>query len=265
VFSGKGGAEQLTLATSRGPHRHAGCRVADRLHHAERPNIVVSTVGTGTILPGTACPVTGQSLGYSADGAALYTPSGTGSSPAPATASSWSAPRPDQDAPVPRTSANTCGPVRWWNSGTILASLLKPGTGVPRLWLVPVGGAPEGAAPPRIRPQRRHGRPRRLAAVQRLYLQAAGRAACCIFRGPAAAHQAGHGAAHQRRQPGADRARLPAADQAPADCTGSVSLLWYDPGKRAERWLIRAPGNVIGIASAVPFYSRENGNLAPHR
>jgi hypothetical protein len=49
--------------------------------------------------------------------------------------------------------------------------------------------------------------------------------------------------------------------QAPTDCTGSVSLLWYDPGTRAEQWLIRPPANVIGVTIAIPFYSRENGSL----
>ena len=49
--------------------------------------------------------------------------------------------------------------------------------------------------------------------------------------------------------------------QAPTSCTGSVSLLWFDPGTRAEQWLIRAPANATGAAIAIPFYSRENGNL----
>ena len=49
--------------------------------------------------------------------------------------------------------------------------------------------------------------------------------------------------------------------QAPSECTGSVSLLWYDPGTKAEQWLIRPPGHVIGVTVAIPFYSRQNGNL----
>jgi len=28
-----------------------------------------------------------------------------------------------------------------------------------------------------------------------------------------------------------------------------------------EQWLLRAPGNVAGASIAIPFYSRENGNL----
>ena len=49
--------------------------------------------------------------------------------------------------------------------------------------------------------------------------------------------------------------------QAPTSCTGSNSLLWFNPATHAEQWLIRAPGNVAGVEIAVPFYSRENGNL----
>jgi hypothetical protein len=49
--------------------------------------------------------------------------------------------------------------------------------------------------------------------------------------------------------------------QAPTDCVGSNSLLWYNLGTHAEQWLIRAPSNVIGVENAVPFYSRQNGNM----
>jgi hypothetical protein len=45
---------------------------------------------------------------------------------------------------------------------------------------------------------------------------------------------------------------------APTSCTGSVSLLWFDPATRAEQWLIRAPAKQTGAAIAIPFYSREN-------
>jgi hypothetical protein len=44
----------------------------------------------------------------------------------------------------------------------------------------------------------------------------------------------------------------------------AVPQLWLvpvDPATRAEQWLIRAPANVTGAAIAIPFYSRQNGNL----
>ena len=49
--------------------------------------------------------------------------------------------------------------------------------------------------------------------------------------------------------------------QAPTDCVGSVSLLWYNPATQAEQWLIRPPAHAIGVTVAIPFYSRQNGNL----
>ena len=38
-------------------------------------------------------------------------------------------------------------------------------------------------------------------------------------------------------------------------------LLWYNPATQAEQWLIRPPAHVIGVTVAIPFYSRQNGNL----
>jgi hypothetical protein len=49
--------------------------------------------------------------------------------------------------------------------------------------------------------------------------------------------------------------------QAPTSCVGSNSLLWFNPGTHAEQWLIRAPSSAIGVINAVPFYSRQDGNL----
>jgi TolB protein len=270
VFSGKGGVEQLTLATGRmstfvmqgtatpiGYTTPAGLNIV-----AGRPS------GTGTILA--RYSLSGrlvQSLGYSADGQALYAPSGTefatgGSRGVKLVSNRGSLIR---TLPVPGTSANSSNPVRWWNGGTILASCSPPGSAVPRLWLVPVSGAhPKALTPPRN--PNRSGDLGDLDAWQLssgLYLQAAGPCGVLhIYR------QAPGGSIKLITVPhtNGDNRVLTARGsrllvQAPTDCTGSVSLLWYDPAKRAEQWLIRAPGNVIGVAIAVPFYSRQNGNL----
>ena len=167
--------------------------------------------------------------------------------------------------PLPRTSANTCSPVRWWNSGTVLASCAPRGLAAQQLWLVPVSGAhPKALTPPRN--PARSGDFGDLDAWQLpsgLYLQAAG--ACGVLH---IYRQASGGSIKLITVPhtNGDNRVLTARGswllvQAPTDCTGSVSLLWYDPGTRAEQWLIRAPGNVLGVANAVPFYSRQNGNL----
>ena len=270
VFSGKGGVEQLTLATGRmttfvmqGAATPIGYTTPKGLNIvASRPS------GSGTILA--RYSLSGrlvQSLGYSADGAVLYTPSGTEFVTGTSHGLKLVGNRGSliRTLPVPRTSANTCGPVRWWNGGTILASCSPPGSAVPQLWLVPVSGAhPKALTPPRN--PARSGDLGDLDAWQLssgLYLQAAGPCGVLhIYR------QARGGSIKLVTVPhtNGDNRVLTARGsrlliQAPADCTGSNSLLWYDPGKRAEQWLIRAPGNVIGIANAVPFYSRENGNL----
>jgi hypothetical protein len=35
----------------------------------------------------------------------------------------------------------------------------------------------------------------------------------------------------------------------------------FNPATHAEQWLIRAPAKVTGAAIAIPFYSRQDGNL----
>ena len=207
-----------------------------------------------------------QSLGYSADGAVLYAPSGTefatGASHGLKLVSNHGSLI--RQLPVPRTSADTCNPVRWWNGGTVLASCSPPGSAVPRLWLVPVSGAhPKALTPPRNARSGDLGDLDAWRLSSGLYLQAAGPCGVLkIFR------QARNGSIKLVTVPhtSGDNQVLTARGsrlliQAPTECTGGVSLLWYDPGKRAEQWLIRARGNVIGVANAVPFYSRQNGNL----
>jgi len=269
TFSGQGGVGQLTLATGRmttfvmpGAASPIGYTTPKGLNIvAARPS------GSGTILA--RYNLSGrlvQSLGYSTDGAVLYAPSGaefvTGASHGLKLVSNHGSLI--RQLPVPRTSTNTCNPVRWWNGGTVLASCSPPGSSVPQLWLVPASGAhPKALTPPR---NPRSGDLGDLDAWQLpsgLYLQAAGPCGVLhIFR------QARGGSIKLVTVPhtNGDNQVLTARGsrlliQAPTECTGSVSLLWYDPGKRAEQWLIRAPRNALGVASAIPFYSRQNGNL----
>ena len=270
VFSGKGGVEQLTLATGRvstfvmqGNATPIGYTTPRRL------NILGSRLsGNDTIVA--RYSLSGrlvQSLGRFDGGQPLYAPSGTefaaGASHGIKLVSNRGALI--RQLPVPGTSANTCGPVRWWNSGTILASCAPPGTAAQRLWLVPVSGArPKALTPPR-NPARTgdFGDLDAWRLSSGLYLQAAG--ACGVLH---IYRQAPGGSIKLITVPhtNGDNRVLTARGsrllvEAPTDCTGSVSLLWYDPGTRAEQWLIRARGNVIGVANAVPFYSRQNGDL----
>ena len=270
VFSGKGGVEQLTLATGRmsslvlpGNATPIGYTTPDGL------NIVGSRPsGNGTIVA--RYNLSGrlvQSLGYFSGGQPLYAPSGTEFAAGASHGIKLVSNRGSliRQLPVPGTSANTCGPVRWWNSGTILASCAPAGSGAQQLWLVPVGGArPKALTPPRnIARTGDFGDLDAWRLPSGLYLQAAG--ACGVLH---IYRQAPNGSIKLITVPhtSGDNRVLTARGsrllvQAPTDCTGSVSLLWYDPGTRAEQWLIRPKGNVLGVANAIPFYSRQNGNL----
>jgi hypothetical protein len=269
VFSGKGGVEELTLATGQlstfvlpGAANAIGYTTPDGLNIvAGRPS------GSGTSLA--RYSLTGQltrSLGYSADGQLLYEPSGaafiTGASNGLKLVSNSGTLI--RALPVPGTSANSCNPARWWNGSTVLASC-DPHNGVSRLWLVPVSGArPVALTPPRNASS--SGDLGDLDAWQLssgLYLQSAGPCGVLqIFK------QAGNGSIKLTSVPhteGDNRVLTAAGSrlliQAPTSCTGSVSLLWFNPGTRAEQWLVRTPANMSGVAIAIPFYSRENGNL----
>jgi hypothetical protein len=270
VFSGQGRAEQLTLATGRmsrlvmqGNATPIGYTTPDGLNIvASRPS------GNGTIVG--RYSLSGrlvQSFGYFAGGQPLYAPSGTEFAAGASHGIKLVSNRGSlvRQLPVPGTSANACGPVRWWNGGTILASCGMPGSAGSRLWLVPVSGTrPTALTPPR-NPARSgdFGDLDAWRLPSGLYLQAAGACGVLhIFR------QAPGGSIKLVTVPhtSGDNRVLTARGsrllvQAPSDCTGSVSLLWYNPGTKAEQWLIRPPGHVIGVTVAIPFYSRQNGNL----
>jgi hypothetical protein len=267
VFSGKGGAEQLTLATGRMSTFVMQGNATPIGYTTPRGLNIVGTRLSGNSTIVARFSLSGRLVQSLGSGGALYTPSGTefaaGASRGVKLVSNRGALI--RQLPVPGTSANTCNPVRWWNSGAILASCSPPGSGVPRLWLVPVSGAhPKALTPPRN--PNRSGDLGDLDAWRLssgLYLQAAG--PCGVLR---IYRQAPGGSIKLITVPhtNGDNRVLTARGsrllvEAPTDCTGSVSLLWYDPGTRAEQWLIRAPGNVIGVANAVPFYSRQNGDL----
>jgi TolB protein len=269
VFSGKGGTEVLTLATGKastfelaGEANPIGFTTPDGL------NIVAGRLsGSGTSLARyTLSGRLARSLGYSTDGQVLYAPSGTEF--ATGTASGLKLVSNNgaliRTFAVPRSAANSCNPVRWWNASTILASCVPPGSGIPQLWLVPVSGArPSALTPPRAASSRDLGDLDAWSLSGGLYLQGAGPCGVLqIFR------QARTGSISLVTVPHTtgDNHVLTAVGarllvQAPASCEGSQSLLWFNPATHAEQWLIRAPASQVGAAIAVPFYSRQNGSL----
>ena len=269
VFSGQGGVEQLTLATGQAT-RFALPGGATPIGYTtpNGQNIVAGrTSGSQTILA--RYSLSGRltrTLGSSADGAVLYEPSGaaflTGTRSGLKLVSNGGSLI--RNLPVPGTSANTCNPVRWWNATTILASCAPPNTAAPQLWLVPLGGGrPAALTPRRAASSRDLGDLDAWSLSSGLYLQAAGPCGVLqIFK------QARDGSIKLVTVPhteGDNRVLTASGSrlliQAPTSCVGSNSLLWFNPATHAEQWLIRAPSNVIGVENAVPFYSRQNGNM----
>ena len=269
VFSGKGGVEELTLATGQlstfvmpGMANPIGYTTPDGLN-------IVGGRQSGSLTSLARYTLSGRlahSLGTSTDGTVLYQPSGTEF----VTGASHGLKLVSNDGtqirplPVPGSTANTCNPVRWWTATTVLASCDPPNSGSPQLWLVPVSGArPQALTPVRKVSSGDLGDLDAWALPSGLYLQAAGPCAVLqIFK------QARNGSITLVKVPHTqgDNDVLTALGarlliQAPTSCIGSNSLLWFDPGTGAEQWLIRAPANQIGVTVAIPFYSRENGNL----
>ena len=269
VFSGKGGVEVLTLATGQastfvmpGMANPVGFTTPDGR------NIVGGRL-SGSLTSLARYTLSGQlthSLGTSTDGLALYQPSGTGFLTGASHGLKLVSNNGTQirNLPVPGTSANTCNPVRWWTATTVLASCNPPNSGSPQLWLVPVSGArPQALTPVRKVSSGDLGDLDAWALPSGLYLQAAGPCAVLqIFK------QARNGSITLVKVPHTqgDNDVLTALGarlliQAPTSCTGSNSLLWFNPGTGAEQWLIRAPANEVGVAAAIPFYSRQDGSL----
>jgi hypothetical protein len=269
VFSGQGGVEELTLATGQlstfvmpGMANPIGYTTPDGLN-------IVGGRQSGSLTSLARYSLSGRlthSLGTSADGVVLYQPSGTGF----LTGASHGLKLVSNDGtllrqlPVPGATANSCAPVRWWTASTVLASCDPADGDGPQLWLVPVTGArPQALTPPRKVSSGDLGDLDAWALPSGLYLQSAGPCAVLqIFK------QARSGSITLVKVPhtNGDNHVLTALGarlliQAPTSCIGSNSLLWFNPATHAEQWLIRAPANQIGVTVAIPFYSRQDGNL----
>jgi TolB protein len=165
--------------------------------------------------------------------------------------------------PVPRTDPTIgCNAVRWWDSKTILAGCAAKSASMGRLWLVPASGA----TPTPLTPQRKPG-PMSLGDLDAwqlnsgLYLQSATGCGTVVIN-----KQNANGSLTRVNVPGtlnANNRVLTARGQsllvdALTACPGTSSLLWFNPGTRAEKWLIKAPAGAFGVLAVVPFYSTEN-------
>jgi hypothetical protein len=264
VFAGKERTEQLTLATGRKSTFVMQGTATPVGYTTPRGLDIVGTRPSGNGFAEGRYSLSGRLLQPLGSGGALYTPSGTEFAAGTSHGIKLVSNRGSliRQLPVPRM---TCSPVRWWDGGTVLASCAPPDSSIWQLWLVPVSGArPRALTPPR-NPARSgdFGDLDAWRLPSGLYLQAAG--ACGVLH---IYRQARNGSIKLVIPPHTtdDNRVLTARGsrllvQAPTDCTGSVSLLWYNPATQAEQWLIRPPAHAIGVTVAIPFYSRQNGNL----
>ena len=145
-----------------------------------------------------------------------------------------------------------CDPVRWWSPGTILATCTgTAGTAAFRMWLVPAGG---GQA--RALSVERAGDSGDLGDIgawqlpSGRYFQGLGPCGTVqVFRQQAngsvtlitVPHSSGN-----NRVLGAYQAQL--LVQAPAGCSPTAALLWFNPSSRRERMLLSS-----GVLGAVPY------------
>lgn len=167
--------------------------------------------------------------------------------------------------PVPGVDTHSgCAPIRWWNSGTVLASCYPASSeyGLERLWLVPVNGAKPTALTPERDPSKNDlGDIDAWRLNSGLYLQSF--VACATV---GLNKQAANGSITKANVPGTPNlnTRVVTARgnslliDARTSCGGSDSLLWFNPGTRAEKWLFRTPAKALGVVAVIPFYTREN-------
>lgn len=157
-----------------------------------------------------------------------------------------------------------CTPVRWWNSGTILADCSANPNLEPRLWLVPANGA----KPVALTPQRSSKGPDlgdidawRLTSG--LYLQSLG--ACGTLEINKQAANGSVTPVHVAGTPNTHNSIVTAAGprlliDPQNGCQPGGGLLWYNPGTRAEQWLF--PYSARATVSVIAFNSLENAPAA---
>jgi len=165
--------------------------------------------------------------------------------------------------PVPGTNpAMGCWSERWWDASTILAGCYANPYDIMRLWLVPDSGAkPTALTAQRTPASHDYGDLDAWRLTSGLYLQSVGACGSLEFN-----KQNPNGSITPVNVPGTTNGdnRIVTAlgsrllIHAVTSCEGSESLLWFNPGNRAEQWLLKAPPNAFGVLGVVAYYRYEN-------
>ena len=269
LFAPNGGLEQLTLTTGKVTHfslagqadpvgytRPSGSQLIGTSLTKSGNTMVGRYSLTGKLLKVLTISSNGASVIGSADGRTLVVSTTKG---AELVSNSGGVIR---QLPVRGTASNTCRPVRWWSSSTVMLSCASNGSNpASRLWLVPANGArPTALTPQRSTSSRDLGDMDAWQISGGMYLQAAGPCGTVqLFR------QASNGSITLLSPAGTTRNDLIMTVSgsrmlldAQTGCPGSVSLLWYNPRTKAEQWLFHTPAAQIGVMATVPYYTREN-------
>jgi hypothetical protein len=157
-------------------------------------------------------------------------------------------------------SPQLCGPVRWWNSATILASCAPHDSGASRMWLIPLSGA-KGTP---LTPQRRDAKGRDqgdndlFRLTSGTYLSAIGRRCgdgIVVREEP-------NGEVRAYTIPGAPDATIVAATatqlllKEDRGCSDPfpTKLAWYNPVSGKQTIVVSPSRKEIGVLAVIPYY-----------
>ena len=158
--------------------------------------------------------------------------------------------------PVPNVTEG-CTAVRWWNSGTVLASCMVTNEAGPRMWLVPASGAgPRALTPVRTGTNGDLGDFNAWQLSSGLYVDGyTGCGAVLIGRQPA------HGKEQIVNMPGnpgsvliVNATKSSLMVERINGCVPDISLVWFNPATRKLTVAIPDSHDQFGVTSVVPYF-----------
>jgi TolB protein len=158
--------------------------------------------------------------------------------------------------PVPGVRAG-CGAVRWWNSGTILATCTSsPNSPEARMWLVPADGArPTALTPARGNSGFDYGDFNAWQLSSGLYVDGVGACGTVVI-----GRQPAHGPEQQVSVPGSPSSLVVNATRSALmverdnGCSPGISLVWFNPATRAMTVALAVSHHEYGVQAVVPYF-----------
>jgi hypothetical protein len=157
-----------------------------------------------------------------------------------------------RELPVPKVT-DGCSAIRWWNSGTILASCLGTGS---QVWLVPASGAtPTALTPVRKDTGFDFGDFNAWQLSSGLYVDGAGACGSLVI-----GRQPAHGKEQQVNVPGSGSSLIVNATRSTLmieridGCAPGISLVWFNPATRKLTVAVPVTGHQLGVRTVVPYF-----------